>query len=63
MQNTCSISCETPNFNDGTMFTFERTIINDNEFIIPQVEEIIDQDLKKYKMASQTLLITISKTI
>jgi hypothetical protein len=45
------------------MDVLERTIISGNEFKIPQVEEIIDQDLKKYKMASQTLLITITKTI
>lgn len=56
MQNTSSISYETPNFNDGTMFALERTIISDNEFRIPQVEEIIDQDLKKSKMASQLCL-------
>jgi hypothetical protein len=55
-QNTYSIFRETSNSNDGTMDALERTIISGNEFRIPQVEEIIDQDLKKSKMASQLCL-------
>jgi hypothetical protein len=32
------------------MDALERTIISGNEFRIPQVEEIVDQDFKKSKM-------------